>query len=168
MDTEGIQENKGKVGRPTLWLPLKYPGYPGYEYRLTDGAIRNGSRNIIQDIISGDFVFVSLKACWGERDYLSKGEVIARSHLGPRLWHCWVCDKHIDIAIDIVHLNGDATDCSPANLAYQIVESEARKHELRCLEALMSARPVPRAPRSGFSTPGSRNIDRPGRYSLVA
>lgn len=164
----GLQENKGKVGRPTLWLPLNYPGYPGYEYRLTDGAIRNDSRNIIQDIISGDFVFVSLKGCWGEREYLSKGEVIARAHLGPRLWRCWVCDKNIDIPIDIVHVNGDATDCAPANLAYQTVEHEARAHELRCLEALMSARPVRLAPRCGFHTRGSRNIERPGRYSMAA
>ncbi|TAM63548.1 hypothetical protein [Mycobacterium sp.] len=157
------------MGRPTLWLPLRIPGYrPDYQYRFTDGAIRNGSRNIIQDTIDGDFVYVTLESYWGERDYVSKGEVLARAHLGPRLWRCWVCDKHVDIPIDIVHLNGISTDNTPANLAYKIVEHEARKHELRCLEALMSARPVARAPRSGFRVSGYRLIERPARYSLAA
>jgi hypothetical protein len=147
------------LGRPTIWLPFSIPGVrPGYEYRRTDGAIRNGSHNILKDHFDGVHVWVTLESPHGNRTLWNKREVIARAHLGLPEWRCWVCSKAIDIDIHPVQANGDPLDHSPTNIVYDMDLEAARQHELGCLEALMSARPHG-TPRPGIRLP---------RYGLAA
>lgn len=148
---------------------MRIPGLRGdYEYRLTDGKIRNGSHHILQDFIDGDRVYVTLESDDGEREHWNKRAVIAQAHLGPPKWHCWVCTRAVDVQIVIWHRNGDLLDCTPDNLAYLTNTNHTRAHELQCLEALMSTPPVARAPRAGFGVLGDRLIERRPRYSMAA
>lgn len=150
-------------------MPIRIPGLRrDYEYRVSDGAIRNGSHNIIKDQFDGERVYVTLESDDGDREHWCKRGVIALAHLGRPQWRCWVCTRIVDVHIAVMHHNGDLLDFTPRNLAYLTNPDQTRAHELQCLEALMSAPPVVRAPRSGFRVLGDRLIERPHRYPMAA
>lgn len=108
---------------------------------MTDGAIRNGSRNILADYLDGDDVYVKVEAFDGRREKLLKKDLIALAVFGPLpQYDCSVCGRQFPCPMQVVQLNGDRTDTSPANLKCVYVPKKAatRRHEFECLDDLMN------------------------------
>jgi hypothetical protein len=125
--------------RPRLWLPLKLQILrQDYEYRTTDGAIRNGSRNILADYLDGDDVYVKVEAFDGRREKLLKKDLIALAIFGPPpQYGCPVCGREFPCPMQVEQLNGDRRDTSPENLKCVYVSGAAQEHEFDCLDELM-------------------------------
>jgi hypothetical protein len=121
----------------TLW--------PGYEYRVTDGAIRNGSsRTLLTEFLNGDELCVKVKLAQGGRVIAAVKELIALEVYGPApRFTCPVCgDVIMSVRSRVEHLNGDKRDSSPTNLKYVSDRDAERLHEILCLEELMMQPPA--------------------------
>jgi hypothetical protein len=118
--------------RPKIWDALRVRFLrPGYEFRSTDGAIRNHCRHVLTDHWEDMDLVVAVETFHGLRLKLPRKDLIARSCYGPPPRpRCPYCGLRSSWAT--VQINGQRTDCRPENLAYVPVHEH-----LLCLANIM-------------------------------